>query len=362
MAGRVWKRGETYHIAFYCKGKEYRTSAKTNKKREAENLLSFYLGKVARNEFRGFAQEGNTLSLTEVLADFEDDCQERGLRGLDRIRSHLNQIRAYFGTLAAAEVNELRIDRYRKHRLAQGIVRSTINRETQYLTQALQLAVEKKLLIHVPVVKKYTENNARQGFFEIDDFERVVVLLPEDLQDFVRFGYHSGWRRGEIAQLEWSDVEQEVIRLKPTISKTKDGRLLALVGEIGAVIERRRAVQMPTVPLVFYRVRRGNIWPVGRFDKVWRKACTQAGVQGRLVHDFRRSAVRNMTRAGVPEKIAMSISGHKTRAIFDRYNITNEEDIRQGQARTQEYLARRRPPLFQANTDTTRTTKKRVRG
>ena len=101
MAGRVFKRGETYHIAFYSNGTEYRMSAKTNKKREAENLLSFYLGKVARGEFQGFAQEDTSLSLTEVLADFEDACQERGLRGFDRIRSHLNQVRAYFGTLAA---------------------------------------------------------------------------------------------------------------------------------------------------------------------------------------------------------------------------------------------------------------------
>jgi integrase len=119
-----------------------------------------------------------------------------------------------------------------------------------------------------------------------------------------------------------------------------------LVGDIATVIERRRALQLPTTPLVFYRIRHGKLWPVGRFDKVWRKACRDAGVPGRLAHDFRRSAVRNMTRAGVPEKIAMAISGHKTRAIFDRYNITNEEDIRQGQTRTQEYLTRRRtPPL-----------------
>ena len=236
------------------------------------------------------------------------------------------------------------IDRYRKHRLAQGLARATINREIQLLSQALDLAVEKKLLARVPVVKKYTENNARQGFFEIDDFERVVVLLPTDLQDFVRFAYHSGWRRGEIAQLEWRDVEEEVIRLRPEISKTKDGRLLVLVGDIAEVIDRRRVLQVPGVPWVFYRVRRGKFWRVGRFDKVWRKACQQAGVPGRLVHDFRRSAVRTMTRAGVPEKIAMSITGHKTRAIFDRYNITNEDDIRQGQTRTQEYLARRRTP------------------
>ena len=84
--------------------------------------------------------------------------------------------------------------------------------------------------------------------------------------------------------------------------------------------------------LVFHR----NGAPLREFRKSWARACKKAGVR-RLFHDLRRSAVRDMTRAGVSQNVAMSISGHKTIAMFKRYDIVDVSDQRQALQRTQEY-------------------------
>ena len=155
----------------------------------------------------------------------------------------------------------------------------------------------------------------------------------------MRFGYYSGWRKGEISRIEWRDVQDVVIRLRPEVSKNKDGRVLALVGEVADIIARRRAVQDAASPYVFHR--QGK--PVKDFRKAWRNACHQAGIptgahHGRVFHDLRRTTARNLSRADVPDRIAMSIMGHKTRAMYDRYNIVDEEDIRRGMRRAEDYL------------------------
>ena len=75
------------------------------------------------------------------------------------------------------------------------------------------------------------------------------------------------------------------------------------------------------------------------FRKAWRKACRNAGIpDGRVFHDLRRTTARNLSRADMPDRIALSIMGHKTRAMYDRSHIVDEEDIRRGMRRAEDYL------------------------
>jgi integrase len=336
MPGRVFKRNDIYWIGFSYRGKEYRKSAKSAKKRDAENLLAFYLGQCARDEFKGFQQE-TSLTVGELLDDLIYDGKQRQLRDIATLTARVRVLRAGLGDMHAPDLTERQIDLYVKKRLSKGIAPATLNCEMAYLHQAYRLAVRKKLLEKIPHVPRFKVNNARQGFFEREDFERVVSFLPDYLKDFSRFGYLTGWRRKEITRLEWRDISEGVIRLRPEVSKNAEGRVLIVVGEIAEIVERRRAERVDLIPYVFHR----NGQRISIFNKAWKRACTRAGVPGKLFHDLRRTAVRNMIRAGVPERIAMAISGHKTRSIFDRYNIVNEEDIRLGLLKTQEYVSRK---------------------
>lgn len=110
--------------------------------------------------------------------------------------------------------------------------------------------------------------------------------------------------------------------LRPEVSKNNDGRPLPLRGELLEIIQRAHGKRRPDCPFVFHD--EGE--PIGDFRKAWKTACKKAGLAGIILHDLRRTAVRNMVRAGIPERVAMELSGHKTRRVFDRYNIVNDAD------------------------------------
>jgi integrase len=165
------------------------------------------------------------------------------------------------------------------------------------------------------------------------------------LRDFVLFGYLTSWRSGEIKSLRWEEVTGDVIRLRGLDSKNRESRIITFEsGELAELMERRQAVDrdnrdklaaveraldgMPPAKYTYiFHDGHGN--KIGDFRKSWASACKLAGVSGRLFHDLRRTAVREMLRSGVHESTARKISGHKTPSMLQRYNIQSESDIRE---------------------------------
>lgn len=217
-----------------------------------------------------------------------------------------------------------------------------MNRETGALKQAFNLAVKRTppKLTRAPYIPTLTEDNARQGFFEPDEFERVASNLPAHVADIARFAYLPGWRRGEVLPLRWEAVDRQAREVRLRTSKTGKPRTLPLTGNLQTLIERRWQAREferegGTTALSEFVFHAGDGRAIVDFKRSWATACTKAGCPGKLFHDLRRTAVRDMIRAGVPQSVAMRISGHRTAAIFTRYDITSEEDQLDALQRTQ---------------------------
>ena len=200
-----------------------------------------------------------------------------------------------------------------------------------------QLAVRSRQLAERPVFpERLEENGPRQGFFEHAEYTAVRQQLPAPYQDVLDFAYYSGWRKREILDLRWDEVDEPggVVRLSPQRSKTRVGRVLPISPPFAAVLARRRATRRAAESQVFHR----DAVTVPAWRTAWPEACRQAGVPGRLLHDCRRTTARNLVRAGVHERVAMQLTGHKTRAVFDRYNIVQEAELHDAGARLLAYL------------------------
>jgi integrase len=291
--------------------------------------------------------EHRAKTVKALLDALVQDYELRGVRSVKSVKSHLTRVEAAFGHWKAVEVTDEAVNRYIGERVKAGYANATINRSTQLLGQALRPFLTKHRL-PVPAIRRLPEDNAREGFYSRADAEKVIAALPDELQDFTRWGFLTGWRKGEIMSLRWADVDREggSLRLSWRKSKNKKARTMALVGDLADIIERRWAARTITTnqkatlisPLVFHRgeghgKHRGEVRPVGDFDKVLKAACAVAGVPygrkvegGRTFHCLRRTAARNLRNADVPENVCMSITGHLTRSIFDRYSIVNEKD------------------------------------
>jgi integrase len=255
-------------------------------------------------------------------------------------RCRVAHLRAHFGNIPAAEISSYRIRQYQVARQQAGAAPATINRETSALTRMYRIGVQWGWLEAIPQSPgRMRESQPRQGFFEHGEYEAVRRDLPPPFQDVLDFAYYSGWRKREILDLSWEEVDLAggVVRLSPGRSKTGLGRVLPLSPPLLDVLRRREAKRAQDSLAVFARD--------GVTVRVWRtafrRACDAAGLPGRLLHDCRRTAARNLIRAGVPERVAMTLTGHKTRCIFDRYNIVNERELVSAGQQLVDYLQAR---------------------
>lgn len=279
-----------------------------------------------------------------LLDDLVADYRVRSLKSLPHVLSHLQPLRAHFGGWRAVQIKPKDLKAYIEKRRTAGKSHATINRELELLRRALRLAHEQGLLPTEVKVPMLEEKNTRQGFATRPQLEAIAANLPEWLQDFTRFAYITGMRKGEIASLRWDDVDREVgaVRLRAENAKTGEARTLMLVGDLAELMERRWKARLFTrvtgQPFVSEYVFHRKGQSIQDFRGPWARACTAAGVPGLLFHDLRRSAVRNMDRAGVSRHVAMAISGHKTESMYQRYNIVSESDLRAAAEKTQMYL------------------------
>ena len=332
--GRLFKRGEVYWVSYCHRGREHRESSRSNREGDARRLLKKRLGEIGRGKLVGPSEERVTFE--DMASDYLRDHTLKGGRSIRQAKPRVAHLRRYFGLDRAVDITTARIRAYMEARLEEGATPATVNRDLAALGRMFSLAVQAVRLNARPHIPRLPEGQPRQGFLEYSEYLAIRAHLPPTYQDVLDFGYHSGWRRGEIVTLGWKDVDRGagVIRLRPELSKNKDGRVLALSSLLRDLIERRWQSRALGCLFVFHV----NGRPVGDWRKSWKRACEAAGLPGKLFHDLRRTVVRNLVRAGVPERVAMSVTGHKTRSVFDRYNIVSESDLKQATTRLAEYV------------------------
>ncbi|MFZ5572175.1 MAG: tyrosine-type recombinase/integrase [Thermodesulfobacteriota bacterium] len=336
--GSLYRRGEVWWIKYYRNGKPYRESANSTKKMVAKKLLERREGEIAQGKLPGVVFEKVTFD--QLALDFLRDYRINQKKSLARAERSVEKLTEAFEGAAIVAITTIKINEYIENRLQEGAANATINRELAALKRILNLgkAQTPPLVDRLPYIPMLKENNARKGFFEHGEYLAVRTAMPDFLQDIITFAYKTGWRISEIVGLTWNQVDrkQGIVRLEVGETKNNEARTIYLDSELKALFQNRWAKRSNLMPYVF--LNRTGTDRVKRFDKAWKNACKDAKIGLRHFHDFRRTAVRNMVRSGIPERVAMMISGHKTRSVFDRYNIVNDTDLKLACRQQETYL------------------------
>jgi len=342
--GCLYRRGKMYWIKYYRNGKPYAESTHSDKKEVAKRMLQKREGEIAEGKLPGICFDKTTFD--ELAVDYLTDYRVNGNKSLTRAEISVRHLKKHFEGCRVPQITTPKIQVYTEQRLNEKAAHATINNELGALKRMLNLGAKQTppKVNRVPYIPMLKTNNARKGFFEHGDFLALRDNLPDYLKGFVTFAYRSGWRLSEITNLTWQqvDLDQGIARLEVGETKNDEARTLYLDAELKKVLldqqERRKNGKKSGVILPYVFPNRKGTGKIVDIRKAWQTACKNAGIGKRLFHDFRRTAVRNMVRAGIPERVAMMVSGHKTRSVFERYNIVNSQDLKMAAEQQARYL------------------------
>ncbi len=361
--GSLYKRGDVFWIKYYRHGKPYRESSKSEKITEAQRLLKKREGEIAEGKLPGIYFDKVTFDA--LAKDLVTDYTVNGRDTLKRVKWSIDCLKKSFQGMRATDITTDKIKAHIEKRMKEGLSNASINRELAVLKRMFSLGVQStppkvNLIPYIPMLK---ESNTRVGFFELQEYLNLRSALPYYLKPVVTFAYHTGWRAGELLNLTWDkvDLKQGIISLNPGETKNENARTIYLNEELTKEMKTLQSNRHLGCPFVFHH----NGKKIKRITRAWKTACIKAGLceplkdeKGELVvrrikkgkvkekvvmiptklfHDFRRTGVRNMIRAGIPERVAMMVSGHKTRSVFDRYNIVSDQDLKEAAKKMQAY-------------------------
>jgi integrase len=330
--GSVFKMGGVWKVRYAVDGKRVQESHRFRRKVDAVKLLKRRLGEIEDGRYTG--PDTKRVTFAELMEAGEAYLKDLkyGPVALGVLRKHVER---HLGMFRVSQLTYNRLMAYKTAREDEGAAPGTIRFELAVLRRAMKELVLGGKMPALPPFPTISVQNARTGFFERAELDAVCRELTLPLELVVRFMYFTGWRKSEVLTREWRHVDFNagVIRLEPGETKNKEGRTFPFAALPGLrdVLERARAYtdevqhrRGVVIPWVFHREGK----PVRRFGVAWRGACDRAEIGHKLVHDFRRSAVRNLERASVPRSQAMALVGHRSETMYRRYAITCERDQR----------------------------------
>ena len=361
------KGRSTWMLKYYRDGRALYESSGTHIKDEAKKVLRVREGDIAKGV--PITSQTGRVRFEDAAKDLVNDYKTNNRKSLDELERRLRlHLEPFFGHRKLSAISTPDIRAFIAKRQDDTIVirkavatkepdgkvvesspavtkpvsNGEINRELTVLKRMFTLAMQAGKILYRPHIPMLQEDNVRTGFFEHKQFESVRSHLPTALQPVITFAYVTGWRiASEVLPIEWRHVDFKAgeVRLDPGTTKNREGRVFKMTTRLRELLEeqrneRDRLKKLGKIcPYVFFRMvadkRGGEKSPrkILSLNKAWAKACIAAGCPGRIPHDLRRTAVRNMVRAGIPERVSMKLTGHKTRSVFERYNIVSDGDL-----------------------------------